>query len=62
MKEQLENFKKLSFTADLWPNTKMASFLGVTTHYLDLTDFTLQNVVLARKEVVDSHTGEHLVE
>lgn len=62
IKTRLKTCKALTLTTDLWSSCTMQSYLGVTAHFIDVEvpDFKLCNLVLATKEVLQSHTGDNL--
>jgi len=60
MKSIFKNAKNIALTTDMWSSVKMASFVGVTAHFLDTSNFKLKLYMLATKEVAESHTGENL--
>ena len=54
IKEELSTLDHIYITLDLWTNRNMASFLGMTVHFVD-EKRTLKSFVLA----VDSFAGRH---
>ena len=54
IKEELSTLDHIYITLDLWTNRNMASFLGMTVHFVD-EKWTLKSFVLA----VDSFAGRH---
>lgn len=54
---------RVSFTADMWSDPNLVSFMAVTTHYCDKDEndrLVIQARLLAFREIEGDHTGVHL--
>lgn len=52
---------QVSVTVDVWTNRQMASFLGMTGHFILNTTWTPTSVLLACSKVVGRHTAVNLL-
>ncbi|KYN16919.1 Zinc finger BED domain-containing protein 1 [Trachymyrmex cornetzi] len=61
IKAILSNIKNLSLTSDIWTdpyNTK--GFLGITIHYIDCKNFTLESIDLGMQELENRHEAVYI--
>lgn len=61
IKTILSNIKNLSLTSDIWTdpyNTK--GFLGITVHYIDCKNFTLELIDLGMQELENRHEAVYI--
>ena len=60
MKEILHAARtQIHISCDLWTSPNSLAILGIVAYFVD-ADGKLQSMVLALKEIVGDHTGEHL--
>lgn len=60
LKAVLHNVKNIAITTDIWTSDSTRAYTTVTAHFV--SDNKLCARVLATKEILGSHTGEHIAE
>lgn len=56
IKHKLKSAQNICLTLDLWSNSQMRAFLGVTGHYI--ADWQMRSVMLACSRFKGKHTGD----
>ena len=57
--KQLSKIRTICLTIDIWTNTTMRAYIGITGHFTE--DFQLQSVMLACRRFDGSHTAENVL-
>ena len=60
VKERLAKAGSVCLTVDLWSNRQMKGFLGITGHYISISDWVLNSVMICCKRFKDKHSAENI--